>query len=708
MSENIFLKPESFYTRNVNPLGQYVDQTSFYLSKMKGIDLGLARSKIVAKLKSGSLGDQKDPVVTYFERDDHQDRSQQQIRLSQYIREVLNNKEILVPTLTSYVPPSVRKSIFVEFIENNKNLRSKAKKQAFKAEAEGRTDDFIMLNNEQNNRKLYNNSMSGGFAAPGSILNNPTGHNTLTSIIRNVSSMGNSSNEKIIMGNRHYHSPEVTLNNVIAITSSLNVEEFQAVMDKYSLAYPTVEETMSCITYSSNLYWNDYKALNKIRDFVEKLTPLERAAFVYVGDFYHLRKYNPVFVRDFLRRLSTKIKGMTFEEPLKIIHKFDEAITNYAHIVCMGELRGKGKDYDKLPPDDLNTIIGTCANIEKITVDHKDLISALFLTRNVPCSTAYITNMIRRTVVLSDTDSTMFAVDDWVNWYKGALVFDEESYALAGSIMYIATQCIAHCLALYSANMGVDREKLFMLAMKPEFVFPLHCQTSVAKHYFASIAIKEGNVYPKHKVEIKGVGLKNSAAPKALIKDSQAKMEEIMTTIHAGGKISIVKELNRVATIERKIRESLLNGDVEYYKQSKIKEAAAYARSETESPFAYHTFWETVFAPSYKSVELPPYGVIKVPLTTDNPTKLKQWVESIEDLELKDRLANWLALNNKRALGTTYISKQYVGSYGIPKEIKSIINFKKIALDLTSQDRHILETIGYFPKAKWLISELGY
>jgi hypothetical protein len=708
MAENLFLKPEEYYQRKINPLGQYVDQTSFYLSKMTGKDIGSCKAFVVDGIRGKKFPRQDDPVVNYFERNDNWDRSKQQIRLSQYIQEVVRNDEILVPTFTTYVPTKVRKSILVGFIDNNVRLRSVAKKAAFKAEADGRNDDYIMLNNEQTNRKLYNNSMSGAFAAGGSIVNNPTGHNTLTSITRTVSSMGNSSNEKIIMGNRHYHSPDVTLNNVISITASLNREELGAVMERYQLTYPSVEQVIACIKYSSDLYWKDPKAFKKIEDFVVRLDPLERAAFVYYGDFYHIRLLNENFTRDFLAKLSRKVPGVPVDEPLKRIHKFDEQIVNYAHQVCMKELRGFGKDYDKLPLQDLLTLIATCQNIEDIVIEHKDFINAIFLTGNVPSSSAYITNMIRRTVVLSDTDSTMFAIDDWVQWYRGKLVFDEEAYALAGSVMFIATQCIAHCLAIFSANMGVERKKLYMLAMKPEFVFPLHCQTSVAKHYFASIAVKEGNVYPKHKSEIKGVGLKNSAAPKALIKDSQAKMVEIMETIHAGGKISLTRELTRVADIERKIRTSLLNGDVEYYKQSKIKAAEAYARSAEESPYMYHMFWENVFAPKYNSVELPPYGVIKIPLITDNPTKLKNWVEGIQDKELAARLGSWLVKNNKRALGTFYISSQYVKSFGIPEEFKSVINFKKIALDLTSQDRMVLETLGFYPKVDWLISEHGY
>lgn len=708
MSENIFLKPAEYYQRQINPFGQYVEQNSFYLAKMSGKPEPECRQFIIDSIRGKKFPGLTDPQVNFFERDDNCDRHKNQATLTQYISGVVQNGEILVPTFTTYVPTSVRKSILVEFIDNNVKIRSKAKKEAFVAKAEGKMDLYTMKNNEQDNRKRYNNSMSGAFAAGGSILNNPTAHSTLTSITRTESSLGNASNEKIIAGNRHYRNADVTLANLISITSSIDQEELDGVIRKYGLKYPSVEDVVECIRYSSDLYWRDIRAFTKIEDYILKLSPVERAGFVYIGDLYHLRVHNEEFVRRFLTDLCRKVKGQTFDDPRAQMKKIDEQVVNYAHLVCFDEVKGIGKDYSKISNEAVSTLLATCLNIIKVIEDHRDFINAIFLTRNIPASTAYIPHMIRRTVVLSDTDSTMFSIDEWVNWFFGGIIFTPEAFAMAGSVMFIATQCIAHTLAIFSANMNVEREKLFLIQMKPEFCFPLHCQTSVAKHYFASISMKEGNAYKENEAEIKGVYLKNSAAPQALVKDSQAKMKEIMVRIQAGEKISIVAELKRVANIERKIKESLLNGQVEFYKQSKIKAPEAYARSAEESPYLHHMFWEQVFLPKYGPVEAPAYSVIKIPTTMENPTSLKNWVASIADDSLRDRLVAWLAKHRKTVLPTIYLSSQYVRSYGIPAEIKSVINVKKVTLDLTMTDRMILETLGYYPKVDWLISEHGY
>ena len=705
---NNFLKPTDEYQRNVNPISQYVEQSSHYLSTMTGKPIEECRDFIVKGIRSKSFEGTVDPIVTYFERGENQDREEHEGSLSNYISSITTEEQILTPTFTTYLPTKQRKSLLVGFIDGNVVKRSIAKKASFVAKAEGKTDLYIAKNNEQSNMKTYNNSLSGAFAAGGSIVNNPTAHSTLTSITRTFSSLSNASNERIIAGNRHYRDASITLDNLISICSNLDRSAFIDFMVKYNIHYPTIQETMDCITYSTDLYWNDYRALQTISDYVSKMLPVERAAVMYTGDLFHLRKYNEQFIREFLTKLSKKVTDVHVEEPLKVIKNLDEQIINYVHQICMEDVRGIGKDYSKVSEKVHQTIAATGSNIEKTVEDYKDFIKVIFLTDNLPPSTAYIYNMIRRTVVLSDTDSTMFAVDNWVIWYFNELIFTEQAYALAGAIMFVATQCIAHSLAVFSANMNVERAKIHMGAMKPEFVFSVLALTSVAKHYYTSIVVKEGNVYKEEEMEIKGVHLKSSAAPQDLVKDSQAKMKDIIKTITDGKKISILKEIRRVVNIEMNIKNSLLSGKVDYYKASKIKTPDAYAGTEEESPYQHHILWREVFGDKYGVPEEPPYTVIKIPTTLSNRTALKRWLDTIPDRTVADKLIAWTVRKNKSSLPTLYVSKQYVQSYGIPAEIIPVIDFKRIILDLTITDRMVLESLGYFVKKGWILSELGY
>lgn len=707
MSQNPFLRDIDYYVRELAPFSQYKEQMAFYLHRMTGQPL----EDTTAFVQKQAGKDLKDPVIHHFERNDFGDRGTKSQPLSRYIGTICNERQILVPTGTTYLPPDVKLSYISGFITKNKKIRSKAKKEAQAAEAAGNMDLAVFKNNEQVNKKTFNNSCSGAFATKSSVLYNPTGHNTLTSITRTVSSLGNATNEKIISGNRHYHRPDVTLNNLICIAQAINYSEVHEAMTKYDLHYPTVEETIRCIKYSTDLYWNDPKAFQPIQDFVERLLPIERAAVVYSSDLYHLRLLNPEFIRTFLLKLSKKVTDVQnpHPEPTKAIWKFNEQYVGVAHHICMSFTAGKGKDYEeKFSNEEMQVLVATCANIENVILEYRDFIAAFFLTKVLPASTAHIANMRRRAVVLSDTDSTMFSIDEWVIWQFGQICFHEEAMGFAAGVMLFTTQCIAHALATFSANMGVERSKLFLLEMKPEFTFPVFAQTSVAKHYYTCRLVKEGNVFVTPKMEIKGVYLKNSAAPKVLIDASQAEMENILMSVYNGKGISLGGQITRVADIERKIKTGLLNGDMTYYKFSKVKEASAYGRGPTESPYQYHDFWNRTFGLKYGVFEEPPYTVIKLPTTIRSPSKMREWLDSFEDQQLAGYIRAWMAERNKKTIKTFYLSIAYVSANGIPVELQRILDHKKVALDLTTTDRMMLESLGYYSKHKRLLSEMGY
>jgi transcriptional/translational regulatory protein YebC/TACO1 len=710
---NLFLKDAKAYKRDIDPFKNYIEQTAFYLSKMKGKDeeyySRVLRERLITKKDTGF----NNPVVDYYERNEVGDKYPTQTNLSGYIKSVIANDEILAPTFTSYLPPKVERSLLVDFIDENKRLRNLAKKAGFKAKMLGDMETFIMKNNEQNNKKTYNNAMSGAFGSKGSVLYNPTGHSTLTSTVRTESSVGNALNEKIVSGNRHYRNLDVTLNNIIVLAKYVDKPLLSSVVSKYKLHVPTIEETIECVEKSTRPYWVDSIAFRKISSFIEKLDDLERVSIVYTSDLFHLRKHNSDFIRVFLTELSRKQtvsdnRNRTIEEIESGIHLCDEGIVNYGHQICLKEAKGIGKDYRKTSLENARIIYDTCQNVTKVVSDYLDFIKAFFLTDHLPASTAYIRSMVRQTVVLSDTDSTMFSVDDYVKWYFGELVFTDEAYGIAGGVAYLATQCVAHCLALFSANLGVEESKMFDIAMKPEYVFPVFAQTPVSKHYFTMKTVQEGNVFKEPELEIKGVHLKNSASPKSIIDPAHQRMEDILKSVARGEKISLVSEIKNVANQERSIINSVLAGEIEYFKRSKIKNPEAYTKGAEESPYWHHMFWNNVFKKHYGEIEEPIYLCIKIPTILNNRTAIQNWLASIANIELRNSLSEWLVKYNKTSLPTMYLSQDYVRAFGIPKEIKEIMDVKRIALDLTVVYRLVLETLGYCPKPDKLIMDLGY
>lgn len=698
MQTQHFLREQSYYQRDMDPLSQYIQQATVYLSKMTGDTPEQCLSYLKNTLRP------KDPQVKYFHRPDGADREVDFTPLSTYISSLVKDQLILAPTFTCYKNHATLPSKLVGFVSNNKTIRSKAKKSAFKAKAGGNLEAFMMDNNKQNNMKTYNNSMSGAFGSAGSVLHNPTAHNTLTSTIRSVSSFGNASNERVVMGNRHYYSEDIVITNLNAYCTLIDRDEISHALAKYNLAIPSIVDVMATIKYSTDFYFQCPKALTRIRTYVEKMDDIERAAFCYIGDLYHIRVFNDQFMRDFISALSQKITGY-IPDALEHIHSIDEQILNYAHQIGYFDLRGRGKDYPNMPYETVCMLVLTSRHIEETLDRYQGFITAFFLTKMIPASHAYIRSMIRRSVVLSDTDSTCFSTDDWMQWYMGRIHFSDETFAVCGAVAYIANQTVMHLLALLSANIGTSPDMLHSLAMKNEFLWTLHMPTNVAKHYAAWTVVQEGNVFKEPSLEIKGVHLKNSAAPPDLMSKANTLITDILSTTTNNQSLSLKEIIDRVLAIETDVSDSLRAGHAKYLKRSKIKDASAYSLDATQSPYQHYQLWLDAYQYAYGPISPPPYGTLIVPTILVNKTLMNNWVSTLANKDMAKGLSDWIVAKKKNEYSTIYLPQEYVDVHGVPPEIRAIMDIRKITLDLTLVYRLILDSLGFFSKPDLLLSE---
>jgi hypothetical protein len=705
MSKSIFIKDPEHYLRDIEPIKHYINQSARYLQLQTGDSIEQCREFIVNQLQTG---DYKDPVVQFFHRQDNGDRVTDYLPLSRYISSVVANQELIVPSFTCYLAADQVASQLSDFVAMNLKQRSVAKKEAFKHKASGNLEMFAIKNNEQTNRKLYNNSLSGAFATMGSALYNPTSHSTLTSVTRTITSFGNAINERMVAGNRHYRNPDIVIYNIVSIITNTDYDKLQIIMDKYQLHYPSVDEVLECIEYSTKHYWCDKNHELRINELINKLTPIQRASFIYTGDFYHLRKHNQVLVKTLLANLSKKV-NLSIEDPLARVNDFNESELSLAQQICSEEIRGLGSDFKLMQEKNvLNILVSTANNVREVFNQYKDLIECLFLSDNLPPSIAYIRSMVRRVVVLSDTDSTCATYQEWVQWYRGKLIIDPESLAIAASVMTIATQTVANALAILSANIGVARDKLYSLAMKNEFTWDVFCPTNVSKHYFANTIVQEGNIFAQSELEKKGVHLINRNGSVKLVTRAHQMMQDIIESIRLDGQISIGKYLKLVADTEREIQTSLLDGKIEYYRKLMIKDASSYKKEEEQSPYLHYLLWRSVFELKYGTINQPPYSAIKIPTILNNKTKLAVWLSNMSDTELARRMTDWLKYYKKTSLPTIYLPAEFLAGNGMINEIIPIIDSKRVILDLCNVYYILLETLGYIKKPGYLLCELGY
>jgi len=705
---NPFIPGVESYKRDIQPIKHYVSQAASYLHIETGKPLNECEAFVRNGLKNKRFENVRDPKVKFLKRQENGDRVMEECGLIEYINETVISGELLAPTMTTYLPTSTKKSVLMEYIDDNVKKRGVAKKAMFAAEARGDkiTEFFEDIN--QRNTKLSNNAISGAHASASTPLYNQTSHSTLTSNCRLTSGYGNANNEKLLSGNRHYWAPDIVINNIISITNNTDYKLLESVMEKYNLHYPTVEEADAVIHYSSELYWRSKKYDAAILSLLSKLTPIQRASFVYTGDLYHVMKFNNDFMKDFISKLSSKaIQGfegnLDFDEKSKRlaqIKDIGEDYMNLAHQICAEEMKGRGKDYFKMQQSgaekELRTVIATAFNVMNAITEYEDFIRMTMVSDNVPASVSHFPNSIRRSALTSDTDSTIFTVQDWVIWFKGTISFDAQAIAVASTMIFLASQAIVHVLARMSVNAGFEKDRTYQVAMKNEFFFPIFIPTKVAKHYFAIISCQEGNVYDKLKTEIKGVHLKSSNAPKKLTKAAADLMYEIMTTVYEGKKISLAGVLKKIADIERGIYSGIATGDKAIFRLAEIKTPESYTKEKEQSPYFYHMFWEQTFASKYGSYGEPPYQALRLSTTLDNHTNLALWLANMEDKELSAKIDAFLKVHNKARLPSLQIPSAAVMAHGMPVELQEAINSRKIVSDLSKVFYLIMETIGYY------------
>ena len=340
MAENYFIKPIDEYKRNINPVKHYIEQMANYLSTMRNIPLDKATDivkDILKKNKNISI-----PTVVHYSRDIYKDTHLKETKLTDYIYDSIKNDDVMAPSFTTYINPKKEKSMISEFAMENVTLRAKVKKQMFKEKAAGNSVKATNLNNDQKRYKQYNNSLSGALVANGTSLKNQSGHSSLTSTTRTVSSLGNASNERLIAGNRHYRNPDIILYNIISIVSRIDIDQISSTMEKYNLHYPTVDEVVSVIQRSSDYYFSDtYVFNNKIIPYLNKLSKYQLAAFVYTGDLYQLRNYNSEVICKFIDKLTTKVVSKdTDENILENVNNYDETCIILSKLIHYDELKG--------------------------------------------------------------------------------------------------------------------------------------------------------------------------------------------------------------------------------------------------------------------------------------------------------------------------------------------------------------------------------
>lgn len=702
---NTFKRDLANYNMTMNPVAAYMEQSAIFLSKNNGKSIEENRKRVRELL---SKEDIKNPIVKYHYKEDNGDKEVRSDKLTDYMKDVMVNNELIVPSFTTYIHPSTKKSLHAEFLEENINKRKEDKHNAFKFKQQGDDEKYLYFNTLQKTRKIFNNSLSGAYASKSTVLYNSSAHYSLTSTTRSVTSIGNAITESMVAGNKHFKDPSIVMNYITAIITIVDLNKIRTVIDKYAIHVPTPVEVFNSITRSTNIYWNDKVKEDIIYNYISKLNSIELCAVLYVNDLFHFREYNDLLTRDIISKLSTRVTEGSLDN-LYDLKNTQEGVMNLVHHICADDIRGINVDYEKMTgTDKLMTLASTAKSVSDHLVTYTDLIQAFFVTDVMPPTIAYIKDMLRSCIVLSDTDSTCGSYDNWVDWYFGGIVFTPEATAVAATVMTINTQVIDHYLKVFSSNMNIDKKDTELIKMKNEFYWDVFTSTNVSKHYYARIRIQEGNVFEEPDLELKGVHLIASAVNKDIRDIAYKMINDVNEDITSGRGIDLHKYIKIAADTERGIINEIKRGGTNIFRVDKIKEEGSYKLDRSKSPYFHHLLWEEVFADKYTTPGNPTYMVINVPTIINSKRSLSEFLNAVTDSDIRIKLTAFLNKFGKDSLGSFRVPLIIASEKGLPEEIYHAIDFYKVVSVQMNAIWLVLESLSFFRKPNLLISEMGY
>lgn len=691
---NPFMRSPESYIRDINIIQGMVDQYTAMLSKTYKQPADETREWVLKELESGNRRF-IDPIFYFLDKDEHGDKFKSSQPFTKYLEHAVREGNLMAPTFAQVMPHERKESLLSSYIKVNLAKRSEEKKKQFAAKSHGDNFRANLHQNNQNNKKILNNAISGNHRSEHSILYDRSIHPILTSCCRIANGSANANNERLLAGARHYYTPDIVLENIASIITLHDMAAFSEMIDRFNLHIPTVEETLWVVRKSSDKYFNAPVGIEKIVILIEGLSDYERAAVVYTGDMYHLRVFNDALVRDIFDALVEQ-PNYGIQNHFEWLNHVDEDTVAQLKI-CFPAVSGKEHFWHpdaQAHPD--YPLVGTMAyQIWSKLAQYDDLIIQCFCSRNVPPVISDFPHAIREVGVGSDTDSAIFTVQEWAIWYSGNDNVDYRNMKLAEAVAFVVSQTTTHNLAVMTGNMGVvDAKERFRLSMKNEYFFPVFALTSRAKHYFATRLIQEGVIIDPIEYEIKGVELIASNTPDEIRKDIKRTMKEILDNVGEGNKISLNQILRRVARWEHVIHESIMAGETVYLKAARVKEEDGY--TEENSRFINYLMWQDVFADKYGETEAPPYSALQFTITPDTKNKTEKWLSAWADQPRAERMRQWLASRGKVYVGEVLLPETCVMSAGIPEEIQSVIDVRKIVAKAVSPFYLILESLEYY------------
>lgn len=721
MEDNFFIRHMKDYPRDYDILTHKIEDSAFYLSKRYNKPIEECRDFVIKQFTDNKI---KAPKVKYLERQSNGDRVKKEATLFEYLAKVSKTNVLMSPTMATYVREEDNRSLLAEMTEGNVDRRNATKKEQHEARQSGNEALEKLKEVQQTTFKIKNNSLSGAHGSPHSPLFNKSAHSTLTSTCRAMTTTNNAHSERFIGGNRHYYHPSIVMNNLTAIAKDTREEEVRECLEYYSLRAPTVDEVYEAIIRSTNLYFRSPEANERFLNYLKVLSPEQLAMFMFGGDLYGCAVSNEAFTIELLDDISSLGEKLPDVDYSKVdITRMGEEETVFVSTIHIFDIKGKSlKKIAVEEPEFAERIAVTYTNMVNKLGKYRKFIKTFLACDHPPASIGNFTSSLRRVVPVSDTDSTVYVVQDWIAKRFGSVLFHREARAFGAAIGYLNNKLSGHWLAMLSGHMGIAEDRKEQLVMKNEFSFPVIFMTGKAKHYAMLIDGCEGMFYKEEKLELKGVSFRSSKVPKVLRKYAETLIVRIMNEVKEGKTIDNFALLTEVAELERTIINSLTSGEVQYLPTAQVKEMRSYSKP-ISSAYKHKPMFDVMFGKEYGMAPVPPYQVVKVDIEIKTAATVRAWQAMIPNSPVPQRLVDFCAdplkycpsdihrvlseedterFNREPSIGlpTSLLIPYDIAKSGIPKELLCVIDKRKLVLSLLEAVYLAFESLGIYYRTK--------
>ena len=670
------------YVPNWDVLKSYHMQAALYLSVFYGHDYQHVL-ELCEKIFIPNENGFKEVKFGVFKKNKYGDRVNTVMPASEFFDTVRQNNWILSPSLVAYKHTDEEQSVNAIGTDTFIDFRRLYKGKLKEAIGTGDKEAAKAFNEIQNALKIFNNAQSGGMSSSGTPLYNKSGHTTLTSTCRIVTSTANLLNERLITGNRLLLSYDKTMELFLSTLAFADKQAIKAVMKKYDMNHATVDQVMDMVKRCARYYWTNPTALGAIELFLGGLKPIELTILLCTMDLRGLYTTNKELMKSFFNdwcALPEMPEGFQAEDGIK------PANGDYETLI----VTKLGKKPEK---DQMAYLNAHHVNLE---VKWGDFINA-FLRATIPPSGVFsIKELVRENVLTSDTDSMIYSVDMIIDDY----VDDEQGGICFNAALTYFIRCIAvdqH--ARLSRNMNVSNRYMRRLNMKNEYLFSSYVTTSMSKHYYAMQLMLEGVLHTVPKLELKGVHLRGVKIALKVREFTNKLMRDVLDAIYNKRKLDPAELLNEIGDIERALFHDIENRGYTWLTKNGIKAESAYTNPES-SIYYYHELWENVFAPKYGKAPELPYRAYKVNLALHNKTKMAAFFNNLDDKVWGDNFREYIS--SRSNLTSVYIPIDMIdGMGGIPEELLPIVDTRLLISQNFKSIYAILESLGlYFLNSK--------